>query len=83
MCTDNKAGTTPGDPAEHLSDDEALLAYFEAVFKDGDSALIAAAINDAVQARGITDHDLSPDAGLDAVLRTLKAVGIGLTARAG
>lgn len=74
--------TTRWDPANHLGDHELLLAYLETAFEDGDPALIAAAINDAARARGIADNALSPDAGLDAVLRTLKAVGIGLTAMA-
>jgi probable addiction module antidote protein len=39
------------DAAEHLDSKEAILAYLEAVFEDGDPGLIAAALNDVSSAR--------------------------------
>jgi DNA-binding phage protein len=46
--------TTAWDPSEHLSTPNAIAAYLEAAFEDGDAALIAAAVDDVAraQARG-------------------------------
>jgi probable addiction module antidote protein len=75
--------TTLWDVASHLDSDAAVLAYLEAVFEDGDPALIAAAINDVARARGLAEPaDLDAQVGLDAVIRTLKALGLELTAKA-
>lgn len=51
--------TRPWDVAEHLSDEEAIAAYIEAVIEDGDPALVAAAIGDIARARGMAQiaHD--------------------------
>jgi probable addiction module antidote protein len=49
-----KTKTLPWDPAEHLETEEDRAAYLEAVLKDGDSALIAAALSDIVRAQGMT-----------------------------
>jgi hypothetical protein len=45
--------TTPFDVGDHLKSDDMILAYLAAAFEDGDSALIRAALNDVVRARGI------------------------------
>ena len=50
------------DAAEHLDTPEAIAAYLEAAFEDGDPALIAAAIGDVARARGMTD--LARETGL-------------------
>jgi probable addiction module antidote protein len=39
------------DAAEHLDSAEAVSAYLEAVFEDGDAELIAAALNDVARAK--------------------------------
>lgn len=71
------------DAADHLSTDEEILAYLEAVFEDGDPELIAAALNDVARARGLSsDKALRPDIALDSVIRTMKALGLELTAKA-
>ena len=49
------------DVAEHLDPPEAVAAYLDAAFEDGDPAVICAAIGDAARARGMTD--LARDAG--------------------
>jgi probable addiction module antidote protein len=46
--------TTPFDVVDHLKSNEMILTYLAAAFEDGDSALIRAALNDVVRARGIT-----------------------------
>jgi len=47
--------TTPWDPAERLTSPEAIAAYLEAVFEEGDPGLIAAALGDVARARGMTE----------------------------
>jgi probable addiction module antidote protein len=47
--------TTAWDPAERLTSKEAIAAYLEAVFEEGDPALIAAALGDVARARGMTE----------------------------
>lgn len=75
--------TSRWDVAEHLDSDEAVLAYLEAVFENGDPTLIAAALNDIARARGVRSAEtLSPDSDLSAIVRTIKALGFELTAKA-
>lgn len=75
--------TTPWDAADHLDGKDAILAYLEAVFEDGDPTLIAAALNDVARAKGVTnDPALSGDTDISAVIRTLKVLGLELTAKA-
>ena len=75
--------TTRWDPADHLDSVEAVLAYLEAVFEDGNPDLIAAALNDVARARGLEGAPgMDASVGLDEVIRTLKALGLELTAKA-
>ncbi len=75
--------TTLWDVADHLDSKDAILGYLEAVFEDGDAALIAAALNDVARAKGMAnDPALSSDTDISAVIRTLKALGLELTAKA-
>jgi DNA-binding phage protein len=75
--------TRPWDAADHLDGKQAILAYLEAVFEDGDPALIAAALNDVARAKGVeADPALTGDTDISAVIRTLKALGLELTAKA-
>lgn len=75
--------TIPWDAAALLDSKEAILAYLEAVFEDGDPALITAALNDVARAKGVAaDPALSADSDISAVIRTLKALGLELTAKA-
>ena len=75
--------TTRWDVVSHLDSDPAILAYLEAVFEDGDPALIAAALADVAKVRGIAEQPKPrPDSPLDSVIRTLKALGLELTAKA-
>lgn len=68
---------------DHLDSEAAVLAYLEAVFEDGDRALIAAALNNFARAHGLRQEpDLSPRADIGAVIRTMKALGLELTAKA-
>lgn len=47
--------TRAWDVTEHLGDEAAIAAYLDAVFEDGDPALIKAAIGDVARARGMTE----------------------------
>jgi probable addiction module antidote protein len=89
--------TKPWDPVEHLNSPEAVAAYVEAAFEDGDPALIAAAIGDVARARGMTQ--LAKEAGvsretiykafsedgnptLETLTGVIRALGLKLTVRA-
>lgn len=73
---------TPFDTADYLDTPEAILGYLEAVFEEGDPTLIAAALNDAARARGLPEKALTAHSDIAAVIRTLKSLGLELTARA-
>jgi probable addiction module antidote protein len=47
--------TIPWDVTEHLNSDEAIAAYLDAIFEEGDPKLMAAAIGDVARARGMTE----------------------------
>jgi probable addiction module antidote protein len=49
------AATTRWDVTEYLDSDERIAGYLDAVFEDGDPALIKAAISDVARAKGMTD----------------------------
>lgn len=75
--------TFPWSTVDHLDSEEMILGYLEAVFEDGDPALIAAALNDVAQARGVAGGKmLAADTALDSVIRTMKSLGLELTAKA-
>lgn len=46
--------TMPFDAAKYLDNDETIAAYLTEAFRDGDPALIAAAIGDVARARGMS-----------------------------
>jgi probable addiction module antidote protein len=54
--------TKKWDIVEHLDSDERIALFLEAVFEDGDPAVIAAAIGDVARARGMSQ--VAKDAGL-------------------
>ena len=66
---------TKWDVVDHLKTDEDIAYYLEAVFEDGDPALITAALGDVARARGMTQ--LAKDTGLarEALYRSLSAEG--------
>ena len=75
--------TTGWNATDHLDSDAAILAYLDAVFEDGYPVLIAAALADVAKVRGIAEQPTpQPDIALDSVIRTLKALGLELTAKA-
>lgn len=70
------------DAADHLDSAEAVLAYLEAAFEDGDPALITAALNDVARAKGLAQDALTAHSDIGSVIRTLKSLGFELTAKA-
>jgi len=57
--------TKAWDITEHLGSEEAIAAYLDAVFEDGDAALVKAAIGDVARARGMTE--IAAKAGISRV----------------
>lgn len=89
--------TRAWDVAEHLDGPDAIAAYLEAAFEDGDTQVIAAAIGDVARARGMTS--LSEQTGLSreslyralsedgnpafgTVVKVLQALGVRLEVKA-
>jgi probable addiction module antidote protein len=88
--------TTKWDVAEYLDSEEAIFAYIEAAFEDGDPAVITHALGNIARARGMTA--IAKEAGvtrealykaltekgdpkLSTLLGVLKALGVTLSAR--
>ncbi len=67
--------TTPWDPAERLAAREAIAAYLEAVFEDGDPGLIAAALSDVARSRGMTEAARAAGVTRDALYKALTRDG--------
>jgi probable addiction module antidote protein len=67
--------TTKFDVAEYLDSPEAIAGYLDAVFEDGDPALIAAALGHVARAKGMSQ--IAADTGLKrpALYRALSAEG--------
>jgi probable addiction module antidote protein len=67
--------TSVWDSAELLDSPEAIAAYVEAAFEDGDTALIAHALGVVARARGMSQ--IARDAGMsrDAVYKALSRDG--------
>ena len=88
--------TLPWTIADHLGDDDAAAAYLDAVLEDGEPSLIAAALRDIAEAKGIddlaartgmTDERLltimsgRSNADFAGVLKVVAALGLQLNAR--
>lgn len=70
----NPIETKPWDTAEFLQTEEAIVHYLEAVFEDGDPALIAVALGDVARAKGMS---VARKAGLgrESLYKALSAEG--------
>ena len=67
--------TTPWDPAERLTSPEAIAAYLEAVFEEGDAGQIAAALGDVARARGMAQVARAAGVTRDALYKALTKDG--------
>lgn len=63
------------DPAERLTSPDAIAAYLEAVFEDGDPALIAAALGDIARAKGMTEIAKAAGVTRDTLYKSLTKDG--------
>ncbi len=90
--------TRPFDAAEYLDSAEAVAAYLEAAFEDGDPAFIADALGTVARAKGMTEvarktglsreslyKALSAEGNPEfaTILKVMHALDLKLTARAG
>jgi len=88
--------TRKWDAADYLDNDEAIFAYVEAAFEDGDPSVIAHALGNVARARGMTG--VAKEAGvtrealykaltengdpkLSTLLGVLRALGLSLSAK--
>lgn len=87
--------TTKWDVSAYLKNDEAIAAYLDAAFEDGDPGLIAAAIGDVAKAKGGMSkvakeigatreglyRSLSKDGNpeLSTLTKAMKAIGMRIT----
>ena len=72
-----KTVTTPWDPAEHLKNEEDMVAYLEAALEEGDSTLVAAALGDTARAKGMPEWRVILRHGLrNAILPIIAMVGL-------
>ncbi len=88
-----KTKTIAWDAVDHLKSDEDIAHYLEAVFEDGDPALVTAALGDIARAKGMSQiardaglgreslyKALSPDGNPEfaTVLKVIRALGLKL-----
>jgi len=71
MATKTKAW----DVTEHLDTPEAIAAYLDAFFEDGDPALMTAAIGDAARAKGMTELAKTAGVSRESLYKALSADG--------
>jgi probable addiction module antidote protein len=91
--TKDKTKTIPWDSAAYLTSDEDIASYLEAVFEDGDPALITHALGVVARAKGMSQiaqaaglgreslyKALSPDGNPEfaTVLKVMRALGLRL-----
>lgn len=92
-----KTITKKWDPAEHFASEEDMAAYLEAALREGDPALVAAALGDIARAKGMSQvardtglgreslyKALSPDGNPEfaTILKVVSALGLRLHAAA-
>jgi probable addiction module antidote protein len=70
-----KLKTYPWDPATHLKTAEDIANYLEAVFEDGDPALVTAALGDIARAKGMTKIARAAGLGRESLYKALSLGG--------
>ena len=70
-----KVKTLPWDAAAHLKTDEDIANYLEAVFEDGDPALVAAALGDIARAKGMSKIARATGLGRESLYKALSPGG--------
>ena len=70
-----KIKTIPWDSAAYLKSDEDIANYLEAVFEDGDPALVAAALGDVARAKGMAQIAQAAGLGRESLYKALSPEG--------
>jgi probable addiction module antidote protein len=70
-----KIKTIPWDSAASLKTDKDIAHYLEAVFEDGDPALVAAALGDVARAKGMSQIAQSAGLGRESLYKALSTGG--------
>ena len=70
-----KLKTFPWDSAAHLKTTEDIANYLEAVFDDGDPALVAAALGDVARSKGMAKIARSAGLGRESLYKALSRDG--------
>ncbi len=71
----SKTRTKSWDAAEHLKNDEDMVAYLEAALEDGDPVLVAAALGDIARAKGMTEIAREAGLGRESLYKALSPGG--------
>ena len=70
-----KLKTIPWDSAAYLKTVEDIAGYLEAVFEDGDPALVAAALGDVARSKGMAKLAKASGLGRESLYKALSADG--------
>jgi probable addiction module antidote protein len=70
-----KIKTLPWDPAANLKTAADIAHYLEAVFEDGDPALVAAALGDVARAKGMSQIAQAAGLGRESLYKALSREG--------
>jgi probable addiction module antidote protein len=70
-----KVKTVPWDVVDQLKTDEDVAHYLEAVFEDGDPALITAALGDVARAKGMSQVAREAGLGRESLYKALSPEG--------
>ncbi|PZV04617.1 MAG: putative addiction module antidote protein [Cyanobium sp.] len=65
--------TTIWDPVNHFTTSEAMAAYLEAAFEDGDPSLVAAALGDIARPKGIMQIAREAGMGRESLYKALSS----------
>jgi probable addiction module antidote protein len=71
----SKTKTIPWDSAKHLRTDKEIANYLEAVFEDGDPALIAHALGVVARAKGMSQIAHAAGLGRESLYKALSPEG--------
>ncbi|MBV7337469.1 putative addiction module antidote protein [Chloroflexi bacterium TSY] len=67
--------TSPWDVVEHLETEEDMAAYLDAALKDGDIAVIVAALGDIARAKGMAQIAREAGLGRESLYKALSPTG--------
>ena len=70
-----KTKTIPWDSVDYLKSDQDIAHYLDAVFEDGDPALITAALGDVARAKGMSQVAQEAGLGRESLYKALSPEG--------